>query len=233
MLNQNLDKNTFFYITRANAKDDAFMEHRFVELKEMLQEKAPKNTNWKFDLLEHDSHYSTPNKTIHNGLRQYFNDYDPVRFFSLEDYNDFGGMKAIETYYKNRANRYQKPNEIHKETKHFLLLQALKDDNYTQFDFFATTFSNHMYTQLSNDFWVNRFAEFYIKHQQVNKALDLYNNYIKKFPDSALLYNGIGNAYKQNREKKLAKKAYRMAIKLAKSQSDPNLEKYQERLNEL
>ncbi|CAM1371040.1 Predicted hydrolase of the alpha/beta superfamily [Tenacibaculum soleae] len=230
-LSKGLGSNPFFYITRANAKDDEFMEHRLVELRTLL--KKNKTTEWKFDLLEKDSHYSTPNKTIHNGLRQYFNDYDPLRFFSLKNYESFGGIAVINEYYKKRADRYQKPNEIHKETKHFLLLQALKDDNYKQFEIFATTFSKHLKTKLSNDFWVNRFARFYMKHQKVKKAIELYNIYLVKFPTSALIYNSLGNAYKKLGKKKHAKQVYTKAIKLAKKQMDVNLKKYQLSLKEL
>lgn len=230
---QDLGHNTFFYITRANAKDDEFMEPRFVQLREMIQEKSPKNTNWKFDLLEYDSHYSTPNKTIHNGLKLYFNDYDPIRFFSMEDYRNYGEMDAIEAYYTNRAERYQVSDEIHRETKHFLFLQAFRDDDFKQFDYFATTFPGHLETRLSNDFWVNRFADFYMKHQQEDKALELYKHYLETYPNSALIYNGMGNAYKQQGKRKQAKVAYKRAIELAKSQADPNLEMYQVSLKEL
>lgn len=215
-LTQDSGNSTFFYITRANAKDDEFMKNRFAQLKAMLKEKSPKNTSWAFDLLDKDNHYSTPNKTIHNGLQQYFKDYNPLRFFSLKDYKDFGEMPAIKTYYSKRSKRYQVPFEIHRETKHFLLLLALKDNNYNQFNFFATTFSNHLNTSLSNDFWVNRFAEFYIKYHQIEKAISLYNGYLNKFSESALLYHGLGNAHRKNGDTKKAKIAYTKAVELAK-----------------
>lgn len=225
--------NTFFYITRANAKDDEFMINRFTQLKTMLKEKSPKNTTWVFDLLDRDNHYSTPSKTIHNGLQQYFNDYNPLRFFSLKDYRDFGEMPAINKYYTNRSERYQVSFEIHRETKHFLFLQALKDDNYNQFNFFAETFPNHLKYNLSNDFWVNRFAEFYMKHNHADKAIILYNDYINRFSESARLYHGLGNAYKKNGETKKAKTAYKKAVDLAKSQGDSNYDVYLQSLENM
>lgn len=168
-----------------------------------------------FAFYKDEDHYSTPSKTIHEGLSTYFNDYDPVRLRTLKALEDYGGIEALENYYKNRGERYNLSTEIHRETQHFLILSAEKEDNMEVFEAFLKRFDAYI-PSITRDNWINRYANFYLKHQMNDKAIALFQFGIEKFPDSVLMYKGIANAYTENGEFEKAKTANLKASDLEK-----------------
>ena len=150
-----------------------------------------------FAFYENEDHYSTPAKTMHEGLSIYFNDYDAVRLRTLQALKDYGGIEVLEEYYKSRGERYGLSTEIHRETQHFLILSAEKENNMEVFENFIKRFDTYIPT-ITRDLWINRYARFYLKHQMNAKAISLFNLGLEKFPKSTLILNGLGDAYKAN-----------------------------------
>ncbi|MDT0551966.1 alpha/beta hydrolase-fold protein [Urechidicola vernalis] len=150
-----------------------------------------------FAFYENEDHYSTPTKTMHEGLSTYFNDYDAVRLRTLKALKDYGGIEVLEEYYKSRGERYGLSTEIHRETQHFLILSAEKENNMEVFENFIKRFDTYIPT-ITRDLWINRYARFYLKHQMNAKAISLFNLGLEKFPKSTLILNGLGDAYKAN-----------------------------------
>lgn len=177
----------------------------------IIDKKVTGGKPWRYTVLDREDHYTTPLKTIHEGLSDYFSDYKPIRLRSLKAYDDYGGLEALRAYYKQRGDRYGLPTEIHKETKHFLIYNAMTENNYSRFNEYVTEFNGYIETN-SRDFWLNRYAKFYLKHQNIDKALYLYKFGVKKYPDSDLLYTALGDTYKSIGDEKNAFKAYKKAI---------------------
>ena len=47
-------------------------------------------TKWKFNLSKTDNHHTTPLTTINEGLKIFFNDYKPIRFYTINEFEKFG-----------------------------------------------------------------------------------------------------------------------------------------------
>lgn len=182
---------------------------------------------WRYTVFDREDHYTTPLKTIHEGLSDYFSDYKPIRLRSLQAYDDYGGLEALRSYYIQRGERYDLPTDIHKETKHFLVYNAMSEDNYERFNFYVTEFDDFLGT-VSRDFWLDRFASYYLKNNKINKATEIYNNGLSRFPDSAVLYEGLGDVYVATKQSKKAVIAYEKSIEI-----DPDQQEVKAKLDSL
>jgi len=92
-LNNETMKNKFIYFSTSQA--ESWTTGQTNKLAKLLKEKAPKSLKWKYDILEGEDHYSTPIPAIYQGLKTYFSDYFPIRFNSLKEFNDFGGLTQL------------------------------------------------------------------------------------------------------------------------------------------
>jgi predicted alpha/beta superfamily hydrolase len=182
---------------------------------------------WRYTVFDREDHYTTPLKTIHEGLSDYFSDYKPIRLRSLQAYDDYGGLEALRSYYIQRGERYDLPTDIHKETKHFLVYNAMSEDNYERFNFYVTEFDDFLGT-VSRDFWLDRFASYYLNNNKINKATEIYNNGLSRFPDSAVLYEGLGDVYVATKQSKKAVIAYEKSIEI-----DPDQQEVKAKLDSL
>lgn len=221
------------YIHFTKAPEEFFIEESLNKLDSIFKTSNSQKVTWNYNTIEGENHYSTPTKTIHNALSDYFFNYNPIRFFSLKEYDEFGGLPALIDYYKKRGKRFSVSKEIHKETKHFLMLNAMKEKNIERLEYYNKALGNYLETQLSRGFWVNRYAKFYAEMGDTNRALSIYKLGLKKFPESAIIYNGLGNTYKQLGKFKKAKKSYVKAIAIAETNKDLKLKEYRFNLNNL
>ncbi len=105
----------------------------------------------------------------------------------------------------------------------------MKEDNYESFKFFMEEFNGY-YESKTRDLWFDRYAQFYLKYHNPDKALEIFNIGLMKFPNSSLILNGLGDAYLNKGDKKQAAISYKKAIGLAKKNSDPNLATYESNL---
>lgn len=223
----NKDTNEFLFFTLSPVESWSFPS--LEELGNILKTTNRNGHNWQYKSLIKENHHSTPTITIHEGLSAYFEDFPYLRFYSLKEFEDFGGMSALVRHYKNRGEKYNLSTEIHKETKHFLLLQSIKEDNYTSFQSFMNSFENY-YQSKNNDFWFDRYAQFYLKHKNADKALEILNNGLQKFNNSALILSALGDSYLAKQKPKLAKQYYSKAFESAVKNKDSNIEFYKKKL---
>jgi len=221
-LEKGLSFQRYFHLTRA--PDEDFLKKSLASLDSLFQSDTSGNVKWTYLTLEGEDHYTTPTKSIHDGLSNYFADYKPIRYYSLKEYNDFGGLPALRAYYKNRGERFSVDTGIHRETKHFLLLNAMNENNLERFEFYNRELGNYTETQVRRDFWVKRYADFYIKQNLPDKALDTYLTGLKKFPDSAMLHNRLGHLYENRGNRDKAKEHFLKAVKIAVEKKDSKLE---------
>jgi len=221
------------YLLATKAPEEDFLAKSMAALDSILQANPSGILRYTIRTLEGDDHYTTPTKTIHDGLIEYFSDYKPIRFYTLKEYDDYGGLPALRSYYKNRGERFSVDTELHRETKHFLLLNAMNENNYDRFEYYNRELGNYVETQVRRDFWVKRYADFYLKNEQTEKALSVYQAGLKKFSESPLLHNGIGELYKAEGDKHKASEYLIKAVQLAEEKKDTRLEQYRKSLEGL
>lgn len=222
--------NEFIYFTLSPL--ETWSIESIKNLRDILKENTLEESNWEYKSLNGENHHSTPTKTIHEGLSKYFNDYPYLQFYSLKEFNKFGGINTLKNHYKERGEKYSLSTEIHKSTKHFLLLQSMKEENYKLFESFMKEFGDY-YKSKTRDLWFNRYAQFYLKYENPDKALEIFNAGLNKFPNSSIILSGLGDTYLAKRKTHQAKQYYKMAIDLATKNGDSNLEDYKLKLKEL
>lgn len=201
-------------------------EEHWIANDTVFQSAIASSKSWRYTMLDREDHYTTPLKTIHEGLSDYFSDYKPIRLRSVQAYDDYGGLEALRVYYKKRGKRYNLPQDIHKETKHFLILNTIQEDNFKRFEVYMNEFENYIHSN-SRDFWLNRYANFYIDHNEIEKALYLFDFGLEKFPESVLLLEGLGDFYKGQDKQEKARRYYKKALEI-----DPKLESVLKKMEE-
>ena len=204
-------------------------------LDSIFQRHPAKNIQWKYNLSDKENHYTTPLTTINEGLKLFFSDYGPIRFYSMNEFLDFGGIKRLKEHYQDRGRKYQISEEIHADTKHYLLLQAHKENNFIIFkelvsEMDGKKFIKNYYRQAS---WFSRFSSFYLDNNKLEDALEILELGLEKFPNTSILQNEMGNYFKHGGELKKAEKWYKEAIATARKNKEPELSVYLKNLESL
>jgi len=179
-------------------------------LAQLLKNKAKEKLRWKYDLFEDENHYTTTIVTMNKGLKFFFQDYAPIRYYSLEEYKNAGGITALNELFKNRGERYQISNEVHSDTKRYLFLLAVRENNYFAFTKLEKEFPTFL-TSFSRDNMFERFGRFYVENKAYESAVSYYKIGLQKFPNSTRLYNRLGEVYMLNGKEKDSKDAFKKA----------------------
>lgn len=216
--------NKFLLITAAPEEHWITQDTTFLSI---ISKEQSSDCSWRYTVFDREDHYTTPLKSIHEGLSDYFSDYKPIRKRSLQEYDDYGGLEALRLYYKKRGERYDLPKEIHKETKHFLIFNAMNEDNYERFEFYFKEFSDYL-TPETRDFWFNRYAQYYLKYNNKPKGLELYNLGLKYHPESIMLLENLADFQVSENDIISAKSNYKKALLI-----DPELENVKVKLEEI
>ena len=204
-------------------------------LDSLMQQYQHKNIDWEYNLSENENHYTTPLITINEGLKSFFSDYNPIRFYTLKEFSDFGGINALREHYINRGNRYQIAGDIHDDTKRYLFIISYRENNFKVFDELVKEFDGK--TFITNNFnnanWSYRYATFFLSNNKLADALEILELGLLKFPDASILNNGMGNYYKENGEVDKAKRWYQKAISIAETNDESGLSEYRKNLESL
>ncbi len=175
----------FFYYTLADVETWAVSSHN--DLVNVLKNNTNNNLHWEFHLSTSDDHYSTPLDTFNKGLTQYFNGYSPIRFYSLKEFEDFGGMSALKDHYINRGEQFQVSTNIHDDTKHYLLNQSINENNFEFFKMLVDEFDGFIEEHNYSTGFIIKISQFYVNNGAVNEAIDLYKAELSKRPESQVL----------------------------------------------
>ena len=205
------------------------------ELDSLFLQNKTEYISWKFSLLENENHYSTPLFTINEGLKSFFSDFGPLRFFSLNEFKNFGGLPALKKHYAKRGEKYQIDNEIHDDTKHYLFLQSVKENDFELFqelikEFDGKTFIANYYNQAH---WFTRFSTFYLSNESYTDAIEILELGLSKFPQASIIHNEMGNYFKTKGQVKEAKEWYNKAIRIAEMNHEKELFDYKINLDSL
>lgn len=183
------DKHLHLYFSLGEVESWSLDSHQ--ALSDILTESSLPEQNWQYDLSASDDHYSTPFQAFNKGLNKFFADFAPLRFYTIEEFNKFGGMTALQQHYKNRGLRFGINQAIHNDTKHYLLNQALKENNYTLFTKFEAQFDGLISHYYDRAFWYLRYSNFHAQHNNSKAAKAVLQMGLAKFPDSAEIKGAI------------------------------------------
>jgi predicted alpha/beta superfamily hydrolase len=197
MLDKRSSLDNYLYFTLGNV--EAWSLDNTNALANVLKEKAIKKMKWKYDLFDDENHYSTTIITMNKGLKSFFKDYAPIRFYSLAEFNKSGGITALKKRFKNRGERYQISNEVHSDTKRYLFLLAVRENNFSVFTKLDREFPDFL-ASFTRDNMFERFGQFYVKHKAYKKAVAYYKKGIQKFPKSTRLKTKLEEVHKLIKE---------------------------------
>jgi len=213
---QNFDK--FLYFT--SGTDEGVVRDGTDKLNKLLTNKAPKKMNWIFRELNGEQHRSTPFTTLYHGIKEYYHFYPELQFSSLEDFIKAGSLNYVYDYYKQRAKRFGFSPELTKWTMFTLIRNAIRANDYKQFDTFVNEFIK---TKFLGELRVSRacsIAEFYLQNKQYDKAMAIFTYLTEKHPDSERPLNGLGDTYKELKKERKASIYYKKAKKLSENKSN-------------
>jgi len=172
----------FFYYTLGSVETWSLESHK--KLSKVFSNTSKEDDEWEFYLSSSDNHYTTPLNTINKGLTNYFNDYAPIRFYSIKEFKSFGGIKALTEHYKKRGEHYQISTNIHSETKHYLLNQAINEDNFSFFSKLISQFDGFIESNNYSTGFIMKIGKFYSNNGATEKAMRLYKSELTKNPTS-------------------------------------------------
>lgn len=196
---------------------------------------SKENIQWKYNLSDNENHYTTPLITINEGLKLFFSDYKPIRFYTLKEFSNFGGITALREHYTNRGNKYQIADDVHNDTKRYLFILSYRENNFEVFNKLVKEFEGKKFiaNNFNNATWLYRYAAFFLSNNKLNDAFEILEIGLLKFPKSSILNFEKGNYYKSIGKIKETRKWYKKAIQIAKMNNEPELEKYTYELKKL
>ncbi len=204
----------------------------------ILEKKAPNTLDWEYKVMKSEElpalgHRTTPMGTIYHGLRKHYADYPLLEFNTLEDFQGSGGYGYVQSYYQQRAEKYNLPAGIPQEGMFFLVRLGLDTDHFPTFDKFMSEFIQTDFLSQANLGWNTRYAEFYLKHNKPGGAKVIYEKLIQRFPENARPVNGMGHVYRAEGKLGEARRYYLKAIELAEKNQDSRLEAFKKDLRDI
>ncbi len=220
------------YLYLANSIQDIFTIDETSDAVKALKNNSHEKLMWKRELFNNETHSSLPYLAMFNGLRYFYHNYNAYNFYSIKQYEDFGGIPAVKEYFKLRSKRFGFSEKIDDSTKNTLIWLAWKRDNFKYYDFFMTEFKDVLETRrYQSEYWQNRLGQFYLKYQGYDEAIEHFNTAKDKFKKSARILNGLGNAYLGKNETSIAIVNFKEAVKIAQQNSDRKLTLYKSDLD--
>jgi Flp pilus assembly protein TadD len=73
----------------------------------------------------------------------------------------------------------------------------------------------------------------YLNDKKIDEAIKVFKENVERFPNSANVYDSLGEAYENNNQFAEAEKNYKKAVELAKPQNHQNLGIYKKNLKRM
>ncbi|WP_350292734.1 alpha/beta hydrolase-fold protein [uncultured Croceitalea sp.] len=214
--NKNLNKLLYF----TSGTNEGVVKQGTKDLNILLTSNVSKVTNWTFRELQGEEHRSTPFITLYHGIKKQFSYYPELQFNNLEEFMDTGGIDYVYDYYQKRAEKYGFPKELSDWTMFSITRNAIRANNFEIFDSLVEEFKA---TKFIGRLRVSRacsIAGFYLKNKQHENAIELFKLIADKHPTSERPLNGLGDVYKELKQKRDASRYYKKAKKLSQSESN-------------
>lgn len=222
------------YLFLATGQSDFPAQLGVDNLIELLKQNQNGNINWVYKNYKNETHSTSPYRTIHEGIQDYYKYYPVLRINSIEEYISLGETDYLESYYKNRKIKYNFSEE--KNTTDYLnscksiVFTAMSNKNYIAFEKYLTAFLPKGLLNITHYNHASMFATFYLQNNNTEGALMLMSYYVDKFPEAARPYNILGHVFNQIGKKKKAVVYYKKAIDLGSINKDSRLSEYKKDL---
>ncbi len=182
-------------------------------------------------------------------------EYDGVQFYmTVGDEPDyFKTLAEFEQVIENKSpagldfTYVKMENENHASIPHLSIYLGL-ESIYKDWKLSDETFRkglvsiDHHYEKLSNkygyevatpEFTINFLGYRYLNKKQIIEAIEVFTVNVERFPESANVYDSLGEAYENDDQIAEAEKNYQKAVELAKPQKHPNLAIYEKNLKRM
>ena len=100
-------------------------------------------------------------------------------------------MIALKKYYKETGIHYQISQDIHDDTKHYLLNQSINEGDFEFFKMLVNEFDGFIERFDYSIGFINKIAQFYLDNEAVAQAISLYQSELIKNPNSAELLDAL------------------------------------------
>ena len=77
---------------------------------------------------------------------------------------------------------------------------------------------------------INNLGYYYLQNNNFDTAIIVFKTNIERYPESANVYDSLGEAYEKNNQPELAKQNYTIAVEHGEKLNDPNLPIYKKNL---
>jgi len=228
-LNENLQSHLYFTVSEG----EGGVVNGTEKLNSLLKKKAPDSLHWNYRVILDEQHLSTAHATLFQGLRNYFYGYEVFQIYSLEQFNKAGGLKNFYKYNKIRADRFGFSEQPEAWSMFTIVRNAIRADKFDQFELFMDEFKLSNMIETIDIRNANSIAQYYLKYENYNGAIDIYQKMAGVNPDNARIQNELGDIYYTLNDNESAKTYYKKAIVLAKESNDKRLSDYQKDLAKL
>lgn len=226
---ENVKKDHYLYL--ANSIQDIFTIDDTNDAISALSNNSYKKLLWKNDEFNNETHSSVPFLAMFHGLRFFYHNYNAYNFYSINQYENYGGIPAIKSYFKERAKRFGFSDKIDDATKNKLIWLAWKRDNFKYFDFFMNEFKDVLATKrYQSEYWQNRLGQYYLKYKVYDIAIEYFTRAIEMDEKSHRAFGGLGKAYLGKNDRVMAVINFHKAVEIAEKKEDKNLDEYKSML---
>jgi predicted alpha/beta superfamily hydrolase len=223
------------YLFIGEGESDYPVEFGTKVLDSLLKKKAPKPFNWKHKKIMGLSHQMCAYATMQQGLQDYYHYFSPLKYNSKTEFENLGGLEYMKLFYQKRKGKVADDNndKYKQTTQRNLIFVAITEDDYKWFDFLFENFKNDDFLDNSFAPHINDYAHFYLKNHNTEKALEIINFVISKYPDKAEGYNSLGDIYSDLDKMEEAVKFYKKAVNIGTENDDWRIEEYKNDLKKL
>jgi len=226
-LKQGLKSHLYFTVS----KGESVVETGTEALNLLLNEKAPNTLRWTYRVIPEEQHLSTAHASMFQGLRNYFYGYEVFQIYSLEQFDQAGGLKNFYDYNKLRAERFGFSENPEPWSMFTIVRNAIRANKFDRFESFINEFKAFNMLNKIEQRNADQIAKFYVKHKAYKKAIEVYEILAEKAPENPRIQNELGNVYLALQNKKAAKSHYNIAVELARKSNDKRLAEFQKDLD--
>jgi len=226
-LKQGLKSHLYFTVSEG----ESVVEIGTDALNLLLEDKAPDSLRWTYRVIPDEQHLSTAHASMFQGLRNYFYGYETFQIYSLDKFDNAGGLKNFYAYNKLRAERFGFSEDPEPWSMFTIVRNAIRADKFDRFESFINEFKLFNMLSIIEQRNANEIAQFYVKHKAYKKAIEVYEIGVKNTPEDANIHNKLGDVYLALADKKTAKLYYEKSVKLAKKSNDKRLAEFQKDLD--
>ncbi len=193
------------------------------EFATLLETEIPDSLRWFYNNKANDIEITdTVYRFLHPGLREVFRDFKSPEFSDIEAFNQQGGLTFMDGFFAHRSKKYGVVDKISPQAIFGLLRLAMGADDIVLFE--KVLGSNQIVAEEWHVNWYNRFGRFLLKHQKAAKASSLFFETANLYPNHVQTHAALAGAYQMNHQPEAALATIETAIKLARAQSDPQLQ---------